>query len=288
MKKKVKILIILACCFLTVGCFKRDDMEGIDIYTTSYPIEYLVEQLYGESSNVKTIYPGGSDVFNYTLTEKQIKDYSEADLFVYNGLSKEKQIARDFINENKKMKIIDVSYGLNIAYGENTHEELWLSPNNYLMLAGTIKNNLNEFISNKYIKEEIENNFKALEEELSKMDAELRTIASAASDDAKNIIITTTPVLRYLENYGFIVLYLNEDSYTETIVNSFESDSYKYVFVRDDEENAIADDLVNNYKAEKIVVNMMNTLTDEQRDNGEDYINIMRGYLENIKKAVLN
>ncbi len=288
MKKNIKLLIILTICVLSVGCFKRDDMEGIDIYTTSYPIEYLVNQLYGDSSNIYTIYPSGADVFNYTLTEKQIKDYSEADLFVYNGLSKEKQIARDLINENKKMKIIDVSYGLNIAYGDNTYEELWLSPNNYLMLAGTIKNNLNEFISNKYIIEEIDNNFKILEEELSKMDAELRTIASAAADVAKNVIITTTPVLRYLENYGFLVIYLNEDSYTETIVNSFDSGAYKYIFVRDDEESTIADDLVNNHEAEKITVSMMNTLTDEQRDNGEDYLNIMRGYLENIKKAVLN
>ena len=288
MKRNIKLLIILTICVLSVGCFKRDDMEGIDIYTTSYPIEYLVNQLYGDSSNIYTIYPSGADVLNYTLTEKQIKDYSEADLFVYNGLSKEKQIARDLINENKKMKIIDVSYGLNIAYGDNTYEELWLSPNNYLMLAGTIKNNLNEFISNKYIIEEIDNNFKILEEELSKMDAELRTIASAAADVAKNVIITTTPVLRYLENYGFLVIYLNEDSYTETIVNSFDSGAYKYIFVRDDEESTIADDLVNNHEAEKITVSMMNTLTDEQRDNGEDYLNIMRGYLENIKKAVLN
>ena len=40
------------------------------------------------------------------------------------------------INKNKNMLIIDVSYGLNYDYGI---EELWLSPNNFLMLGKNIK-----------------------------------------------------------------------------------------------------------------------------------------------------
>ncbi len=287
MKKFSKLLLLVILIFSATGCFKRDDMEGIDIYTTVYPIEYLVKELYGDSSNIYTIYPSGADTFTYTLTDKQVRDYSKASLFVYNGLSKEKQIARDFINENKDMKIIDVSYGLNNAYGLTTYEELWLAPNNYLMLAGTIKDNLSEFISNKYIKEEIDTNFKELEENLSKMDAELRTVASAARSKNNNIIVTTCPVLRYLTDYGFNVIYLDEDNYTDIIKNNFTSKTYTYLFVRNDEENEIAKDLETNHNATLIKVNMMNTLTDEERANGEDYLNIMNGYIEDIKTAVL-
>ena len=44
------------------------------------------------------------------ITDKQIKEYSkETTLFVYNGLSNEKEIAKTFINKNKNMHIIDVS-----------------------------------------------------------------------------------------------------------------------------------------------------------------------------------
>ena len=58
------------------------------------------------------------------------------------------------------MQIIDVSYGLKYKYGI---EELWLHPNNYLMLANTIKNDLEELSANKYTAEKIEKNYKQLE-----------------------------------------------------------------------------------------------------------------------------
>ena len=50
------------------------------------------------------------------------------------------------------MQIIDVSYGMNYKYGI---EELWLNPNNYLMLANTIKSDLEELSSSKYAAEEM-------------------------------------------------------------------------------------------------------------------------------------
>ena len=48
-------------------------------------------------------------------------------------------------------KFIDVSYGLNYTHGM---EELWMSPNNYLMLAKNIKDNLIEYLKSKYIIQE--------------------------------------------------------------------------------------------------------------------------------------
>ena len=56
----------------------------------------------------------------------------------------------------KDLLIIDVSYGLSYNNGV---EELWLSPNNYLMLSKIIKENLKDYISNKYLIEQIDNNF---------------------------------------------------------------------------------------------------------------------------------
>jgi ABC-type Zn uptake system ZnuABC Zn-binding protein ZnuA len=45
-KTKLLLLAILSTTFLT-GCFKRDNMDNITIYTTTYPLHYLVEQIYG-------------------------------------------------------------------------------------------------------------------------------------------------------------------------------------------------------------------------------------------------
>ena len=49
------------------------------------------------------------------------------------------QQAATLLNENNKLKLIDVSQGLTIVHDV---EELWLSPSNYLMLAQNVKNAL--------------------------------------------------------------------------------------------------------------------------------------------------
>ena len=53
---KILSLFLIIGCLLTTGCIKRDSLEDIDIYTTIYPIEYITERLYGEYSNINSIY----------------------------------------------------------------------------------------------------------------------------------------------------------------------------------------------------------------------------------------
>lgn len=286
--KKHKNLLKICCLFLGLisltGCFKRDDMEDISIVVSTYPIEYIVKSLYGAYSNITSIFPSDTDVNNYELTDKQISDYAKSNLFVYNGLSDEKNIARSFLNKNKNMKIIDVSYGLNIEYGK-TPEELWLSPNNYLMLATTTKNNLSDFINSKYIKQAIETNYAKLQEDLSLMDANLRSIGAAS----KKPIITTTNTLKYLENYGFTVISLEDNkNVTTDLKNNFKNGTYSKIFIKKGETSDIITDLTTNYKASTIEVNMMNTLSSDERTNSDNYLSIMNEYLRNLREAASN
>ncbi len=283
-KNLLKIFCLLLGLFGLTGCFKRDDMEDISIVVSTYPIEYIVKSLYGAYSNIDSIYPSGVDVNNYELTDKQISDYSKNTLFVYNGLSDEKNIARSFLNQNRNMKIIDVSYGLNIEYGK-TSEELWLSPNNYLMLATTTKNNLSDFINSKYLIQMIDTNYKKLQEDLSLMDANLRSIGAAS----KKPVITTTNSLKYLENYGFTVISLEDSkNVTTDLKNNFKNGTYTTLFIKKGETSDTITDLVNNYKAKKVEVNMMNTLDSNERNNSDDYLSIMNEYLRNLREATTN
>ena len=91
-------------------------MEDINIATTVYPIEYVTKRLYGNNSTIKSIYPRDSISDTYKITNKQLKDYSEYDLFIYNGESKEREYATTMLNDNKNLKIIDASYGIDSTY----------------------------------------------------------------------------------------------------------------------------------------------------------------------------
>lgn len=290
MKKKLLMISLLSIITIlfTTGCFDNDNLEGSNITTTVYPVEYLITRLYGEHSNISSIYPNGTDITEYKLTDKKINDYSEnTTLFIYDGLSDEKEIAKTLINKNKKIQIIDVSYGLKYKYGV---EELWLNPNNYLMLANTIKTDLEELSSSKYAAEEIEKQFAKLEEDLTTLDAELRNIAKTAIRNGNETIVVAYDTFGFLETYGFNVINISsENNITTNIKNKFKNKTYKYIFVAD--KNKVSDsikDIVDNYGAELIELNTMSTLTDKQRTNKDNYLTIMNEIITKISNVVLN
>jgi zinc transport system substrate-binding protein len=289
MKRKIFMLSILTTIslLLTTGCFDNDKLDGANITTTVYPIEYLVTRLYGEHSTISSIYPNDTDLNEYNLTNKKINDYAEnTTLFVYNGLSTEKETAKTLINKNKKIQIIDVSYGLKYKYGV---EELWLNPNNYLMLANTIKGDLEELSSSKYAAEEIEQNYEKIEEDLTTLDAEIRNIAKTAISSGNETIIIAYDTFGFLETYGFnIVNISSENNITNNIKNKFKNKVYKQIFVHD--KTKVSDsvkDLVDNYGAELIEINTMSTLTDEERNNKDNYLTIMNEFITQLSNVVL-
>lgn len=286
--KKIKTLLLAVILLMTTACDARNS-EGLQVLTTVYPISYIVSEIYNQGS-ITSIFPDGADVEDYNLTDKQIKEYSKNDVFIYNGLSNELTTAKNLINKNSKLKVIDVAYGLKF---NNGIEELWLSPNYFLMLATTIKTNLQDFTDSKYANEEIEKKYKELEETLSVMDAELRNVAKSANDINKGTIITSSNTFKYLDNYGFNVISLEDEENLTTnnlnnLKNNFKNGTYSTIFIKDTEEKTeLINTLEKDYSAKVVTVNTMTTLTTESKNNNENYLSIMNEFIEDIKNATL-
>ena len=288
MKRKLLLSsLLLMILFSITGCFNNDDLEGSKITTTTYPVEYLISRLYGEKSTITSIYPNDTIIADYDLTDKQIKTFAkETDLFIYNGLTKEKEITKSLLNKNKKIQIIDVSYGIKYHYGV---EELWLNPNNFLMLANTVKSDLIDISANKYVGEDIEKKYEELEEDLSILDNEIRSIAESAIKSNSHTIVIADDSFGFLAEYGFeIVNISNENNFTSTIKNKFKNKTYKHILVRDknNAKDAIKD-IVDNYGATLIEVDTMETLSDDQRKNNDNYLSIMNEFITNLANITL-
>ncbi len=285
MKNLYKIIIITLFMFMFTGCLKTEELDKAEIYTTTYPIEYLVNELYGYNSKVLSIYPDGANINKYTLSNKKIKKYSKTDLFVYNGLTDEKKIAASFVNKNSKLKIIDVTEGLAIKY---SYEELWLNPINYLMLAQNVKNGLKEYIDSPVIKEEIDKNYDNFKVTISEFETNLKLLSQNAKS---NVIIVSKNYFKFLENYGFEVISIEEteDLSNDTIKKAKDAIKNKennYVFVPEDELNNYSNtvkELVD-AGAEVKKLNTMTLLTSKQRENKDDYITLMKENIENLKE----
>ena len=281
---KKGFLLVLAI-FLTTGCsLTKDSLEDATIYTTVYPIGYLTEFLYSDYAEVDSIYPNGADVSNYELTEKQLREYAKSDLFIYNGLGNEKNIAKDMININDNLLIIDVSNGLNYTYGI---EELWMSPNNYLMLAKNIKDYLIEYLESTTIIDYVKGKYDELAEILSLKDADLRAIGKEARENGTNTLIVSNDVFKYLENYGFEVISLDEKTVTESTLNSvrdeFDEGTYDTIIVLDDNYTDSINSIIEDYEANTIDVSSMASFV----EGSSDYITVIQQFIDDLRNLSL-
>ncbi len=244
---KFLILFVLSLTLLTGCVFKRDTMENIDIYTTIYPLNYLTTYLYGDYAKIHSIYPSGVTVEDFNLSDKKISEYSKSDLFIFNGLDKDRDYAVKMINENEDLKIIDTS--ISVSYDYSVFE-LWLNPNNYLMMAQNIKDGLSEYISNPYINEEIEKKYEDLNKDLSKLDANLKEAIKYANYDT---IVVDNDAFKFLESL------LTDKPFNVISLDETEVTTITYTVMNGDTLDKIASD--NNTTKDEII--KLNNLENE-------------------------
>ena len=202
-----KIILLILSIFLITGCspFENNSLKNADIYTTTYPVNYLIDYLYGDNSNIYSIYPSDVNFKEYELSEKKINEFAKSSLFVFNSQDIDRNYAVSMLNENKNLLLIDTTLGMNYTH---SIEELWLNPYNYLMMAKNTKTSLNEYIADPYINKQINEKYEQLQYELSKLDA----LYKETLKDAKyTTIVTDNDLFKFLEKYNIEVISLEED-----------------------------------------------------------------------------
>ena len=287
MKKKCLLLLLLSfvILFTTTGC-KQDEMDDIRIAVTNYPNEYITEKLYGDHATVTAIYPDSVNPSEYTISKKQKQDFSKYDLFIYNGLiERESNLAFDLLDLNPDLKIIDTAYVLETDYSP---EELWLNPSSLLMMAQNVRIGLEEYTSSTYLIKDIDEAYDKLKIELSELDADYRL---AVENTENKTIVVANSALKYLEKFGLTVICIDNDATEKTISDAEKliSDgevSYLFSF-SSDTLNDNAKELLDEYsdlKEQKL--HKLDVLTDSDRDENKDYIDIMNENLELLRQEL--
>ena len=286
MKKIVNLFILFVLAFSLSGCLKRDNMEDISIYTTNYPSEYITQRLYGDYSDIKSIYPDGVNIKDYKLTNKQIEDYSKADLFIFNGISDEKDYVEKMRKDNGDLKIIDTTLSMEYTNGI---EELWLDPSNFLMMAQNIKTGFGEYIDSYYLNNKIEENYEELKIEASNLDAKFK---ETVSNGNSKIIVASSNLFKYLEKYGITVYSLDEsntdvNAIYRQVLNLANDGSIKYIFtIANEKSNSTVQNLLDNTDLEAVEWHTLSILTEEERSENEDYFTLMNSNLELLKNEL--
>ena len=272
-----KVIVLLMSLFLLTGCLEEEKLDKI-AYTTYYPLEFATNYMYKDFATVKSIYPNGIDTSKYTLTDKQKSIYAASDMFVYAGVTDEVKLAAEFLNTNQNISIIDGTKGL--SYSSEVCE-LWLDPSNYLMIARNIKSTLIDYANNVYDEEKIDKLYDELKIKISEIDVDLTMMGKNASK--KNILVTNDS-FNFLSKYNINVISIKEGdtksiNEAKKLINSGE---IKYAYVlRGNTLSQEIETFIKNYNLEKIEIDSMYTITDEDKNSGNDYLSIMT---ENINK----
>lgn len=272
-----KVIVLLMSLFLLTGCLEEEKLDKI-AYTTYYPLEFATNYMYKDFATVKSIYPNGIDTSKYTLTDKQKSIYAASDMFVYAGVTDEVKLAAEFLNTNQNISIIDGTKGL--SYSSEVCE-LWLDPSNYLMIARNIKSTLIDYANNVYDEEKIDKLYDELKIKISEIDVDLTMMGKNASN--KNILVTNDS-FNFLSKYNINVISIKEGD-TKSINDAkklINSGEIKYAYVL--RGNTLSEEIetfIKNYNLEKIEIDSMYTITDEDKNNGNNYLSIMT---ENINK----
>lgn len=285
-RKLISILGVFIILITVSGCeIRRDSMENIDIYTTSYPIEFITETLYGQHSSIHSIYPDGVDVNDYTLTNKQIRDYSESELFIFNGLSKEKNYVTKMRENNENLKIIDTTLAMEYTNGI---EELWLDPSNLLMMAQNVKTGFNEYINNYYLNNDISKNYEQLKIDASNLDAKIK---QTVSNSEIKTIVAADNLFKYLEKYGLTVYSLenNDEKTVSEVKRLINNGDINYIFIKENEDvSSNVQDIIDETGVETLSWHTLSNITEAQRNANQDYFDLMNENIEALKNELYN
>lgn len=280
--KRIGLLILIITLSLFISGCKQDNMENIEIIVTNYPNEYITENIYGKHATITSIYPDGVNISDYEITKKQKKDYAFKDLFVYNGqVEKERKLAVELLDLNPELKIIDAAYVLESEY---SGEDLWLNPSSLLMMSNNIRMGLNEYITSSYLKKEVTDNYNELKIKLSELDADYRVAVEEADS---NVILTSSPILKYLSTFGIDVLVISDNTSEkdlDNIITKVRSGIVDHLYkLKNEKLSSTVDEFAKDYGLEVVDLNNTSNLTDDERDNNKNYIDIMQDNLNSLK-----
>lgn len=285
MKKLILFLGLVFSVFLLTGC-TNDSMDNITIYTSVYPIEYVTKKLYSNHAKIYNIYPQGINPYDYKLTNKQISDYGNSDLVIYNGLSDEKDYIVKMINNNRKLRIIDATSNIEYTYGL---DEIWINPSNVLMISQNIKEGLKEYINSTLISSEIDQKYEELKITISSIDADLKEMAENSN---KKTIIVQDDELTFLKKYGLEVISLDDDTITDKIysdasktINDLE---LKYIYIiKGRKKNKSVEKMLKEHENLKIIeIDTINNISTNDKNDGIDYVSIMNDNIDKLKQEL--
>lgn len=318
MKKILSILVMFVILLTLSACKTTNGDDRPVIYVTVYPMQYLVEEIVGDTVNVKRVPGSSAHGESVDWSAKEIIDMLDADLlfYIHGGADDYVPNNESTVFEDGNVELVDMSqhieYNL-VCYshdhdeedGDHNEEEVcdetalsedphfWLDPVRMLQAATFIKDKL---ISTYPENQELyNNNYTVLSSALEKLDDDYTEMAEAATKP----IITTVMLFTYWEaRYDIHIMPITNDAHsTEAnagdiieLVEHAVEDGIMYVLFEKNANSPAGEQVLQALREEVptatvLYLHGLGNLTQTEIDNGSTYLSIMYDNLDTLDSA---
>jgi len=299
------------------GNKEEESKNQIKITTTVFPIASFAKQIGGDHVSVNSIYPPGTDIHTFEPSQKDMIEYSKSDLFFYTSDDLDTMTTNITKSIKKDVEVVAVAKDIskenilahNHEHGHEGHDHateeehnheghnhgendphVWLDPIHSITMAKAIKDELVKHDESN--KEEYEENFKELKEELTKIDEKLHTVTESAKH--QEVYISHESIGYLADHYGFEqvgVSGLNNEEPTQkdiiNVVKKIKKDGAKHILVEQNVSSKTVDMIKEQTKVEPVEFHNLSTLTkEEETEDNITYQSIMQKNIDALKKAM--
>ncbi|QQK80894.1 zinc ABC transporter substrate-binding protein [Salicibibacter cibi] len=299
--RKIFILMI-SSSIAFAGCqgeSSDNEREGdpLEIHTTVFALEDFASKIGGSEVEAESIYPPNADAHSFEPTANELIELAESDAFIYSGVGME-----GFVETAEEMladEDVDmVPAGEGIELIDNDHDaehgdgdpHIFLDPSRSIDVAENIKNTLIELRPEQeaYFTE----NYETLRDDLEALDQTLESTFAEAEHD--QIIVSHAAYGYWEDRYGLEQLSVlglssnEEPSQAELaeIVEIADEDDIGYVVFENNVSSTVTEVIQEEIGAESLILRNLESVSEEDMANGEDYFSMMEKNIETLETAL--
>ncbi len=286
----------LAACTITTQ--QSATPSKATVIATFYPLQYLAQRIGGDRMEVSSLVPPGAAPHDFEPSPQGIVAIRRASLFVYNGAGLETWATRVVASLPANGPVpVNATWGLPLRNatengkgqgGQDPH--VWLDPRLYGQQAQIVHDALvrvdpagaavyDAHLSN-------------LQVDLAKLETEMR---NGLASCRLNTIVSAHEAFGYLaERFGLRQLALAglspevepSPARMRKLIQEIKETGATYVFFESLTTPAVAQAIARETGAKTLMLNPLEGLTQGQLQAGEDYFNVMRQNLANLRTAL--
>ncbi len=318
MKIKTLSMLLLVAVLTAAGCTYSSNKQARIaeeqnkpiVYASIYPMYDFTKNIGRDRIDLRMVVPPGAEPHDWEPTARLMAQMEEADVFIYNGVGMELWVDNMLASlANEKLVVVEASAGIPLLkLGEHghssevhTHEpheheygsydpHVWLDPVRAVKQAQNIMDAL--IWADRSNAVFYQANFKEFSDKLTALDTLYKDTLSQA--ERKEIVVAHAAFGYLADRYGLVQISVNglspqqEPSAAQLvrITQLLREKNIKHILFETLTSPKLAEVLANEVKANIEILNPIGGLTQQEMQQGKDYLILMEENLDTLKKVL--